>query len=219
MVNWKEKNIEEISREIKYNTFCPRCIGLIGQVRFRVDQGRAASWLSRFRFPYLTKTWKSDLVQTWCMFRLDIDMSESGLRQVYILSQDLEHTWNIYGSDLNISAPGLTHVCPRSESGLEQICFWDRIHTCLSPDSDMSMSKRNMHHVWTRSDKGKTLRCSDLVSKFLLHRFPLTKISKRLLDRLIQGSKNSFDHFFLQTMRKNKLFKRFIEVYYFQYFI
>ena len=44
----------------------------------------------------------SDLVQTWCMFRLDMDMSESGLRQVCILSQkqicsrsdsDLEHIW------------------------------------------------------------------------------------------------------------------------------
>ena len=48
-------------------------------------------------------------------------------------------------------------------------CFCDRIHTCLSPDSDMSMSmsKRNMHHVWTRSEIGKILRCSDLVSKFL----------------------------------------------------
>ena len=29
----------------------------------------------------------SDLVQTWCMFRLDMDMSESGLRQVWIPSQ------------------------------------------------------------------------------------------------------------------------------------
>ena len=100
-------------------------------------------------------------------------------------------------------------MCPRSESGLEQICFCDGIHTCLSPDSDMSMSKRNMHHVWTRSDKGKILRCSDLVSKFLLDRFPLTKISKRLRGRSIQGSKNSFDQFFLQTRRKNKLLKKY----------
>ena len=136
----------------------------------------------------------SDLVQTWCMFRLDMDMSESGLRRVWILSQkqicsrsdsDLEHIW-----------VRSEQICTRSESGLEQICFCDRIHTCLSPDSDMSMSKRNMHHVWTRSDKGKILRCSDLVSKFFLDRFPLTIISKRLLSRSIQGSKNSFDQFF-----------------------
>ena len=102
------------------------------------------------------------------------------------------------------SAPGLTHVCPRSESGLEQICFCDGIHGCLSPDSDMSMSKRNMHHVWTRSEIGKILRCSDLVSKFLLDRFPLTKISKKLLGRSIQGSKNSFDQFFFANKAKKQ---------------
>ena len=48
----------------------------------------------------------SDLVQTWCVFRLDLVMSESGLEQVWILSQSrpaqgLVQTWNIYGSDLN----------------------------------------------------------------------------------------------------------------------
>ena len=50
----------------------------------------------------------SDLVQTWCMFRLDMDMSESGLRQVWIPSQkqicsrpdsDLKHTWVRPGAD------------------------------------------------------------------------------------------------------------------------
>ena len=89
----------------------------------------------------------SDLVQIWCMYRLDMGMSESGLGQVWIPSQK--------------------QICSRPDSDLEQICFCDRIHTCLSPDSDMSMSKRNMHHVWTRSEIGKILRCSDLVSKFL----------------------------------------------------
>ena len=102
------------------------------------------------------------------------------------------------------SAAGLTHVCPRSESGLEQICFCDGIHACLSPDSDMSMSKRNMHHVWTRSEIGKILRCSDLVSKFLLDRFPLTKTSKRLRGRSIQGPKNSFDQFFFANFGVSK---------------
>ena len=45
----------------------------------------------------------SDLVQTWCMFRLDMDMSESGLRQVWILSQK--------------------QICSRSDSDLEHIFF------------------------------------------------------------------------------------------------
>ena len=112
------------------------------------------------------------------------------------------------------SAPGLTHVCPRSESGLEQICFCDGIHACLSPDSDMSISKRNMHHVWTRSEIGKILRCSDLVSKFLLDRFPLTKTSKRLGADQFKGLKTVLINFFLQTRQKNKLFKRFIEYRY-----
>ena len=131
---------------------------------------------------------------------------------------DLEHIWVRSEPYLSRSAPGLTHVCSRSESGLEQICFCDRIHTFLSPDSDMSISKRNMHHIWTRSEIGKTLRCSDLVSKFLLDRFPLTKISKRPQGRSIQGSKNSFNQFFSKTRRKNKLFKRLIEIFYVQYF-
>ena len=52
----------------------------------------------------------SDLVQTWCMFRLDMDMSESGLRQVWLSSQkqicsrpdsDLGHTWVRPGADLH----------------------------------------------------------------------------------------------------------------------
>ena len=48
----------------------------------------------------------SDLVQTWCLFWLDMVMSESGLRQVWILPQmqtcsSLIQTWNIHGSDLN----------------------------------------------------------------------------------------------------------------------
>ena len=51
----------------------------------------------------------SDLVQTWCMFRLDMDMSESGLRQAWIPSQKqicsrpdsvLGHTWVRPGADL-----------------------------------------------------------------------------------------------------------------------
>ena len=61
----------------------------------------------------------SDLVQTWCMFRLDMDMSESGLRQVRILSQkqtcsrsdsDLGHTWVRPGADLFRSDPYMFQV-------------------------------------------------------------------------------------------------------------
>ena len=59
-------------------------------------------------------------------------MSESGLRQVWILSQkqicsrtdsDLGHTWVRPGADLLRSVSDLTHICSRSESDLEKVCF------------------------------------------------------------------------------------------------
>ena len=112
------------------------------------------------------------------------------------------------------SAPGLTHVCPRSESGLEQICFCDGIHACRSPDSDMSMSKRNMHHVWTRSEIGKILRCSDLVSKFFLDRFPLTKTSKRLRGRF-KGLKTVLINFFCKQGKKTSCLKDLLKCFIF----
>ena len=46
----------------------------------------------------------SVLVQTWCMFLLDMDISESRLRLIWILSQmpaqRLVQTWNMLGLDL-----------------------------------------------------------------------------------------------------------------------
>ena len=184
--------------------------------------------------PYLTKTSKPylSIVKT-CLFQI---LSRHGACFVWTwtcLNQDwgryefyhksrsaqgLIQTCNVCGSDLNRSAPGLTHVCPRSESGLEQICFCDRIHTCLSPDSDMSMSKRNMHHVWTRSDEGKILRCSDLVSMFFWIDFHSLKFQKDSWADRFKGLKTILINFCLQTKRKNKLFKRFIEMFYIQYF-
>ena len=178
-------------------------------------------FLNKSAYPYLTKTWKPDLsIVKSCLFQilsrhgacfvwtwtcLNQDSGRYGFYHKSRSDQGLIQTWGTHGSDLVQICSDLTHICSRSESDLEQICFCDRIHTCLSPDSDMSMSKRNMHHVWTRSDKGKILRCSDLVSKLLLDRFPLTKISKRLRGRSIQGSKNSFDQFFT-SVNDNILF-------------
>ena len=85
-----------------------------------------------FRSEHLKILPNSDLVQTWCIFRLDLDMPESGLRQASILSQmnicsspdsDLEDIWVRSGADLVPIWADLTHTCSRSESGLEKVCF------------------------------------------------------------------------------------------------
>ena len=102
----------------------------------------------------------SDLVQTWCMFRLDMVMSESGLKQVWILSQSrpaqgLIQTWNIYGSDLNqiwadlhqvwpIYAPGLNHALSRSAFVIESIPASVLIQTSPCPNETCTMSGQDL---------------------------------------------------------------------------
>ena len=132
-------------------------------------------------------TWKPDLSvlkiclfqilsRQWCMFCLDMDMSESGMRQAWILSQiqncsrpdsDLEHSW-VRSADIWVRSewiwpmyvPGLNQALIRSELVTESIPASVLIGTCLS--------ERNLHHFLTRSEICNFLKCSDLVCNFLL---------------------------------------------------
>ena len=102
----------------------------------------------------------SDLVQTWCMFRLDMVMSESGLKQVQTLSQSrpaqgLIQVGNIYGSDLNqiwadlhqvwpMYAPGLNQALSRSAFVIESIPASVLIQTCPCPNETCTMSGQDL---------------------------------------------------------------------------
>ena len=60
----------------------------------------------------------SDLVQTLCMFSLEMDISESGLRQVWIFSQ--MQTCSRPDSDLELT-PGVGG-CDKLRSGKQRVC-------------------------------------------------------------------------------------------------
>ena len=51
-----------------------------------VDNSRLPNKNVETRSEHLKILLNSDFVQTWCMFRLEMEMSESGLRQVWLLS-------------------------------------------------------------------------------------------------------------------------------------
>ena len=113
-----------------------------------------------FKYEHLKFLLVSDLVQKWCMFRLDMVMSESGLKPVWILSQSrpakgLIQTWIISGSDLNqiwadlhqvwhMYAPGLNQALSRSTFVIESIPASVLIQACPFPNETCTISGQDL---------------------------------------------------------------------------